>query len=238
MDKDLHERLRRYLENQLSEEERLEVDQQLQSIPEWAATLTLLLQLRSSARAEVGAAIRQQVDEELTAPVPRIKWLRPVLGIAASFALLLACWWMMQSPVSSEKLFTDSFEVPKASLARDLNSDNRLNTLLDAFNQGDFTPILQAGPSLLKNETIDYASALAFHLGIAQLQNDQAALALNTLEQVDSESNFHFNARWFEALAHLSLGNTQEAQAILKSLPENYASPNGIARKKILKQLK
>ncbi|MEO1435148.1 MAG: hypothetical protein AAFV80_06390 [Bacteroidota bacterium] len=238
MDKDLHERLRKYLEHQLSAEERAYVDQQIQSDPQWATALQLMQQIRSSARAEVGVSIRQQLEEELERPTTRVKWLRPAIGIAASLALLIACWWMLQSAVAPSQVFANSFEVPKASLARDLGPQNVLNSLLDAYNQGNFDPILEQGPALLTDETIDYTSALAFHLGIAQLQNAQADLALNTFTQVDPESNFHFDALWFKALANLSLDKVQEAKGLLNSLPEKYISPNGRSAKQVLKKLK
>ncbi|MEM6722893.1 MAG: hypothetical protein AAF598_02585 [Bacteroidota bacterium] len=238
MDKNLHELLIQYLDNQLSGKDRQYIDQQLEQDPEWGISLELLTQLRSSAKAEVGAAIRQQLDRELAQQPSKLKWLRPAIGIAVSLLLLLAFWWMIQTPTSPTSLFADTFEAPKASMARTADQTDQLNALLEAFNKGQYEPILNQGPRLLELEKFDHRQALTFYLGIAQLQNHQETLALETFAKVDPESNFHYDAGWFRSLAYLSLGKTAEAAAQLKRLPDNYLSPNGIAPKTVLKQLK
>lgn len=240
MNKDLHDILNQYLENQLSPERKSEVEKKLESNPEWQEGLRLILSLKANARELIKSEIRAQLDEPIIKPKSRISRSRIAMAAAACLFLTFATWGMisvLKTP-SSNKLFSQTFELPKASKARNSADQNpAFSKLMESFNQGDYTLVLEDGAQLLKDKNQSQHSSIAYFHGLAALKLEQYEQALNSFDRINKESIYYPDGLWFSALSYLAKDQKENSLLHLNDLPEGYKSPNGIRADSLIKKL-
>lgn len=233
--------------------------------PEFAALVARDVEMLQAIRAsdEVDALRRQLTAMETSwdkpdAPAPRRRRgyfpLRSIFWVAAGLLLLtlaLVLFFRAQQAKSPEEIFAEHFDLAKTletpglrrgdpAHPRDGLADAPFFALLYAMEDE-----LRSGNTALALETINrlrampkssgYSDRLAWHAGLARLQNGDAEAAILEFESIKEE--YPGQKPWFVALAKLKAGQTEQAKSDFERI-RNSTSPYAAEAGAILMQLK
>lgn len=217
------EMLIRYLDNELTAEERLQVEKELgdPDINEQLSRLQLAkkaFQLYAR-RQQVAAAIRplRQVDRSETSQRPDRSWLRTAMRVAAVIILLVVVAGIIQySLLDNQRLFSSQYEAFSLGTYR---SDAPPSSIEQAFRQNDFPLVVQR-----YKETNSIASTDHFLAGQAFLSLNDAPNAIAAFEkQLALNSALEFkpyqdDTEYYLALAYLLAGDIAKALPIFEKI--------------------
>ncbi len=229
MDKD-QLAIEKYLDGQMTATERAAFTERLASDRQLAEAVDAERASRQLIKIGGRQKLREQLaqlDQQLeaqTVPMQRTTWHRPLLVAASVLLLLSIAWWLWPtSAVEPTQLFADYYETYRGPVQ--LRGDNSSLT----------TPWTQACKYY---EEQNYAAAAAafeqalgggaapdnqiqFYLGQSLLAQKppRSTAAIQAFQQVrQSQNDFQAPALWYQSLAALQLGQTEQAKTLLETL--------------------
>ena len=150
-----------------------------------------------------------------------LRYLRPILAIAASLALLITLYTINQNDVSADTLATQyldsqTIQHPGSFKGVANSNSNRIIGIM-AFNEGDFKKAaMQFEEIVLPNEEDLH------YLGLAHLKNGQYQKAIVNLKKgAVKTSRYREEANWFLSLAYLLNGQDANAKYWLEQIGNN-----------------
>ena len=222
----IHDQLDRYYSGELNETERLEIEQRIQSEPEWrkAAAVhqqltgflseTDVLELRMELEEVAKEMIGGQKPMEESAQGGRWRW-----GIAASIlAIIVFSWWWMQREPSAAALFAEYYS-PYLGYHQQRGADGEaaLTEAFRAYEAGNYAEAIQE----FKQVTVAEDELMVwFYLAQAELAHGNASEARKGFDTVINQGdNFYIaQAEWYICLAHLQMGDLDAARAALDQI--------------------
>lgn len=243
MDEDMYETVEAYLNNTLSETERKEFEKRLAADTDFRDEVKPLLANELALQQAADQEKRKRFDEwyaeakeEGITPPTQVRPIRPLwiaVGIAAAIAVLLLVFWPRPKAINAQELYAANFQPyypPEVRGGTDLDSLTKAAHVF--ILQEDYD---QAIP-LMEEIISDDESALKerLYLASAYLETDQAQKALDLLKPISFEESAE--AAWYQAMAHLALGNWEEAKPLLERLATKEDSFYGKKAREVLKE--
>lgn len=207
-----------YLDNQLSKEQQIIVEQLKNTDPEFSNKIEhvsgLIAGIREAALIERMKVWHRNLDSDSEFSLPARKNLFSKYLIAASIFLLLGLgtWWLLR-PSPAEQLFTQFYQ-PDPGLATVMAETNQyeFEKAMVEYKMGNYTKALKAWNLQLKQAPQN--DTLQFFVGNALLALNKKAESIPHLEYVAKlpTSAFHKDACWYLGLVLLSEDKTEDAQ--------------------------
>ena len=162
----------------------------------------LKVQLSNIERAQPGARVR------------KMSWQRIAIAAAASVALVICAYLVLQNaPQSPQELYVEYYTEYRdpVSVRGDENQSTE-NAAYAAYRAGDY----QTAISVFSQ--VESPSEMArFYHGLALLKTDQFVAAAGRLDAVSSgNSTYQQQASWYAILAVLNLGNVEQSVSRLQ----------------------
>lgn len=246
--KDHHKKIEQYFANELSEQDRQELEQQLSSDTELAQAFQLEQDLMAGIEAvgndklreQLGQIHREEIENRQPSKVRSLRrsYLWAVAAVLVIGLLGLVWWLMAPSAISAAGLYAEyaeySFDFTEMGTAEDdLFQAERL------LNQGEYKEALPFLEKYLAQKPEDNRAVLA--LGVAKLESEADATgAIQLFRQVETKGGILQNeAQWHMGLAYLKQGNLEESQKVLAQIPANSARyTQAVSLQKAIERLK
>ena len=216
-------RIEAYHAGQLSGKELEDFLALYKSDPAFAEQVDLFQQAQDAIEAlgqqQLKDAFRQQYQSNTQKVKPL--WSRWYVAAAAAIALLLIFFLVRNnsSTPSPEELYASYESFEPLSLERGNSGIDSLFLIANGlYNEQQYEAAIPLLEKLLENEDFDRKAYAYLHLGIAQLKSGSEKAAVNSLQELDSDSSFYLQAQWNLALAFLKQENTEEAKKVLQIL--------------------
>lgn len=228
------EMIERYLEGDLTAEERIAFEQQLQQDPALAAELALHKKIHAEMQQHTLHEKKQQeLNTTITslnkeffkqpAPVRRIKrWWYAAAGVAAAVVLLLV--WNLFSGTESfdnKKLFAYYAKNPEELPGGERGgaADSLRLKAAALYNSQDYRNALPLLRTLTAANPEDKQLQMA--LAISLMHADLYAEAIRIFERIQTGSSVYMGeATWYKALTLLKQNNLSECYEVLEQIPE------------------
>jgi tetratricopeptide (TPR) repeat protein len=213
------EEIERFLQLEMTEEERVTFLTRIQVDPELAEHLNEMQLLYVGVQE---ASLQQRLDgfhEEMprdnTVKTPGASMfsLRPLL-VAASIIIVftVSAWWLFFRTESNQSIYTDFFSPDPGLISAMTTSDNYLfdRAMID-YKTGNYEAAISAWSKMQtsqpNNDTLNYFLASAF------LATEQSAKAIGYLERVTNSGSSVFvkDTYWYLALAWIREGDVTKA---------------------------
>jgi tetratricopeptide (TPR) repeat protein len=224
------EMLIRYMDNELTAEERLQVEKELATDPEASEQLRKLQvakqALKQYARKEQVAAIRKEMMQEgdmASATLhqsdhpAKVRWLRTTLRAAAVIILLVVVAGIVQySLLDNERLYRTQYQSFSLGTAR---AENKTSQIEEAFRRKDYQAVIS-----FYRQSDSAAATDNFIAGQAFLATDNAANAIAAFEkQLAINSSLDFkpyqdDTEYYLALAYLKAGDVNKALPLFRKI--------------------
>lgn len=164
------------------------------------------------------------------------------LSAAAAIALILfAIGPFSQSSANSSgsaQLFAAHYVFPSGPALRAGQVPSSVwEQALNAYNNKNFDVAVSLFEQGLRQGSIDQRDAAYYYLGHAYLSQEQVAAALDAFEKVGQKSLLYPDARWFKALAYLSVNRVEEGVTTLRAIATDDTHHNQAKAQVLLKQL-
>jgi len=151
--------------------------------------------------------------------------LRTYLAIAASILVLAVAgfWLLNQNTLSNPSELAEAyFENPSIAFAQRDTGDEQLLVIERLFKEKKYTeaiPLLETQFERLDPDPSD----LLLAVGISKMKSDDPAGAIQYFNQIIESKDFNFSdeAKWYLALSHLQLDDTNAAKKVLEDLTQN-----------------
>jgi|GEM_PF-1747362 len=240
------ELIERYLDNELSPDEKVRFESRLRTEASLAEDLHLQRQLREGLRAagrgrllDVLATEDRQMDE-YHPPAQVIRFddatrQRFYWAAAAILLLLIPLYLILGPGRRDDKLFTFYFK-PYQGVS--VQAGDPLAQAMQEYQQRDYAQALPILERLLGEGSAE--DTTLFFKGNASLALDQTPDAISSFRQIvaDPTHPFYREAQWYLALAHLQDGATDEAKVQLQSFVSDTSHPHHQEATELLKKLK
>ncbi len=220
--------IQKYLENDLSEEEKRSFDQRLAEDTEFVEELKIATVINADfnlKQKERWKAMREEVQIiPLNGQQKGRNWLRPLLIAASILFIGLTAFWFLNN--ESLDNMVDSQLAAGHTAPMTMRGENRqLNTAWEnvrvAFVEEDFALVIDL-ITALKPEQRPESVETDFYLGLAYLYENQYDQAIGSLRKVLSQSSdYEEETQWFLALAYLKNNQSAEARKLLQHISEN-----------------
>ncbi|MEM9819872.1 MAG: tetratricopeptide repeat protein [Bacteroidota bacterium] len=255
--KEIYEQIDRYLQAQMSEEERLAFEQRIATDPDLASELQLQQDIAGGIRAHHHQKIKKKLDQihdELhtdTAPsINKRRWLYPLLAVAAiALLLLLVRQSWSGSKTSPEQLYAQFYQSHPVSLAsRSTDVDEQILQIDALYKQRAFQtllPQIEAKLAKIQNDqdttkqTIDVLPKLLLAAGITHLETGQTQKAVDDFQRIiDTNDPFlKDHALWYLALSRLRQKQIEPCRKALQDLTKNQRADHYEEALQLLKAL-
>lgn len=178
-------------------------------------------QLKAMLQAEEERLRQPQAPQGVvrTLPSARRRWL----GLAATILLLLALglWWTYTGPAAAPPNYLADYFEPfpnrAVNITKSANEASRRERAYAAYQIGDYATVIAELSVVLQDSSV---AVDQFYLANALLATGQAARALPLFERLADDPRFPLapQSRWYQALALLELGRTDEARELLRKI--------------------
>ncbi len=162
--------------------------------------------------------------------------------MAAAVLLIVTAVFLIRnlSSPTPEKIFAQQFEMPSPPNVRTMeaNTNAQWEQAIAAYNAQQFENAINLMQELLQDNELIIRDRVHFYVGIAYLQNNQAAQAINHFQSVLSQSSYAQQAVWYTALTYIKLEDTEAAMKLLQTIVEDPNHYKRNAAQVILEQLK
>ena len=234
--------LQKYLDHSLTEEEKTLLEKEIKENPDFQRELEEAYDLRKAIIAHKKEQLKTTF-KTLGQPqkTPFITKFKPY-GIAASIfiGILILAYFLMNSPVSNEALFSENFE-PYRNIITPIerseeSTDNKSQEYVAFYDYetGNFEAALVAFTHLYETEKTSY---YLFYKANCELQLNEVDVAINTfLAHQKSNDTFKEKGKWYLALAYLKNNNNVKCKLILEEIIK-HKSYNYTKAKKISERI-
>ncbi len=222
----MEEQIDKYLQGQLSAEERVAFEARCKAEPALTAALVDFVTAEHAARRYARQArfdALNGVYDELAAAgktTVRTLNLRTYVMVAAAAVAVLAAvfvgYQQLQTP-TPEGLYAEYVTPFPLSFQRGASTDT-LNQLSEVYYQGDYEKAITLTQDLLTDSTAENRNKLYMCLGMSLLLKDQATEAVAAFQQVAPVSSFIENAQWYTALAYLKANDIESAKPLFEEM--------------------
>lgn len=234
--------LQKYLDHSLTEEEKLLLEKEIKENPDFQSEL----QEASDVRKAIIAHKKEQLKTTFktlgqSQKTPFITKFIPY-SIAASvfISILIVAYFLMNSPVSNETLFSENFEPYRniitpieRSEATPLNKSEEYVAFYEYETENYETALLEF-TRLYESEKKSY---YLFYKAICELQLDKVDLAIDSfLAHQKLNDTFNEKGKWYLALAYLKNNDRAKCKIILEAVIQ-HKSYNYLKAKKILERI-
>ena len=213
-----HELLEKYIDNELSDVERLTVDVLLSKDPLMVEDLAALQASKKAVRLyginnEVAAIQKQYLANQTTTAKRAVvrSIFRTGLRVAASVIIIVAAYGTFKyTSVDQSELFADNFSSYELNRVRGASNPDQVE---NAYLNKDWKTVTQ-----LVKQVAAPGNKELFLAGMAQLELNQAAEAINSFNQVLANNQrggldyFNDEAEYYLALSYIK--NSEAAKAI------------------------
>jgi len=238
MEDQLLDKIEKYLNGSLSEQEEKAFDAAIEKDPKLAATVdnfgvanaAVELLIEDNLRAELDSLRAEESAEGATnvvsinknKPVAKMRSLRTYLAAAASVAILLGFFGMnwvgsnYSDTALSEGIY-DGYDMPNVRSGS--NTLHPFSEGITAYNSGDYTKAIPFFQGIVVDDP-RYAEA-QFYLGHALLNNKDFSAAATQFQKVRTLNDVRYteNAEWYQVVAQLSAEETNnEFQTLLNKI--------------------
>lgn len=221
------ETIERYLDDSLSDNERLQFEQKLKDDPTLKGKVEDVKQMILGIE---GASLAQQLDSFHDDMVPvrsldtssnsgslkaaRQKLIRYIA--AAAIIVAVGVLWVQNQGSTTQKLFAKHFTAdPGLPTTMGATANFEFYDAMVNYKQGDYRTAIEKWqaqlPSQPKNDTLQY------FLGVAHLANGNETQAITYLQQLSqaSQNSFKNETAYYLGLAHLKADNVEDAKKYL-----------------------
>lgn len=218
------ELIERYLNDELSAEERKQTEQRMSADPEFKRKLEVFREFRQiySDDSQSFRALLKEVDEEYrqNRKPKNNYWL--IAASVSILALLAAAYFLFLSPAQQpEELYAQHFSLPADNLTvRGDESQQLLNQAMSLYNEQQFEQALQRFDAwqAQHGDTIPvvFYSAMS-HMAQGEMESAIAKLRMIIMERT-ADATYTAASRWYLSLAYINDGQKQKAEDLLKDL--------------------
>jgi len=229
------ELIERYLNDELSAEERKQAEQRMSADPEFRRKLEVFREFRQiySEDSQSFRTLLKEVDEEYRQDRKPKNHYWLIAASVSLIGLLAAAYFLFLSPVSQpEELYAQNFSLPADNLTVRGDEDQQLlNEAMALYNNRQLDEALQRFDAwqAQHGDTIPvvFYSAMS-HMGQGEM--DSAIEQLKTI-MLDRSADASYSAasRWYLALAYLKVDQKEEARSLLHDLAGGSSSYAGKA---------
>ncbi len=239
-----YELFEKYCSEELSAEEKAELDKMLNEDATLQKELRLYQELHSHLDTTLNTEhelldlkknLKQIADTytENTIPAKKSKVIKlPVwsYAAAASVAILFGIYFLNPGNPS----YTDFANIPELSIVERATAEEDIKGAENAFNTKDFATAEKYLDRLLKKDANN--TEFQYYYGIALLEQDKFDMATKVFGVLlNGNSAYKYKAQWFEALNQLKQEKYEECMLLLKGIPEQ--SEDYDTAQKLLKKL-
>ena len=215
--KEKYDLIEQYLAGELKGAALADFEQQLNVDPSLQKEIELHAKVAATLKGEKVHELRSvitSVDQNWQAPQARRIPMRWVMGIAASLALLITAIFLFRP---QQDPFVAYFEVyPTTFLTRYDTTNQMILAATQAYNDGSYKDAITQLENLIQTNSNDLR--YPFYLGLSHLASEAPDKAIPYLTQVAEEPGnlLQEQARWYQALAYLRVGKSEQAKFILE----------------------
>lgn len=254
MNNDTYELIDQYLTGQMTNEEALSFGRNMASEPALNAQVEdsklVLASIRELGRQElksklkrihreeiVGAAAEQSSDTNHVPARPRaLQWKQWAVAASLVGVAVLGAFWALRQTPTDEQLFSEYFQpFELKSTLRGAAEDDLLHQADSLQGIGLFGAAEGKLKQVLAAEPTEPKAQLA--MGSCLLSQKRAADALPYLQKAASNPYFEESAKWYQALAYLSLAQPENAKQILETLSNKPSGKYKSQAKQLLERM-
>ncbi|MEL6558242.1 MAG: hypothetical protein AAFQ94_08665 [Bacteroidota bacterium] len=210
-----------YVAGKLSEAEQLTFEEKLRSDETFKANYDQYLNSTAAIKTiHFSNEISAVLEEEISHDRKTINLKQITIGIAASIALIIASYFVINSGenVSNLEIFYSYYDAYPA-LQNIRGSETDLNKeIIGAYSERKYALAIR----LIESKTADKADDINLILSISFIEQKSYEKALSTLGLIDSDGLFSEQKQWYEALTLIALERTQDAITILRSFEKTH----------------
>lgn len=168
------------------------------------------------------------------------RWFTIVLGVAASFALVLgAGYWYIASQISPTELYYAHYQ-PYPNIINPVERSgtapqDQMGRAMMAYEKGRYDVAI----TLFEQKGNDLETPYKFYLALSLLEVGESGRTVNLLEEVvaSDDETFFLPALWYQGLAYLRAKRTEEAREVFNQLLDQKNSTYHPRAKEILERL-
>ncbi|MEM7374107.1 MAG: tetratricopeptide repeat protein [Bacteroidota bacterium] len=236
-----------YIRGELSAADQAAFEQQIKEDDSLADELRLHLQaqyaiLASAEEAEI-AKLSARFEQSASArTVPLFGTYSRAIAAAVLLLIGLALalrFFLGSSAQTAPELYAAHFvPLPSPEIRSQTNpQEQRWKEALTLYDQGSLEEMIQATGQLLADTAFRQQSQAQLYVGLAHLQMNQTAPAIEAFSQVSEQSFSYLDAQWYLALAHLKADQPDQAKTVLTHLQSQPTAYRQEEIREIMKQL-
>lgn len=220
---ELNEHIDEYIRGELSDAERKNFQQKMDSDPDFAKKVkqqqVLAEGITAYGQQQLKYNLQQMHQELFEEPKPRylyaLRW--PALAAAASIALLaILAYWLWFSNPNPQQLFASHFEpYPVNFASRAISVAPEASDIQKLYIEQRYAEALPGMEKLLQLQSDHQRLRLA--LGIAYLAENKADQSIETLKAID-DPLLQAVSKWYMALAYLQKNESASAKSLLEDI--------------------
>jgi len=240
----LQERMERYLNEELTQEERSAFQAELKANAAFAEQVRNYALARQAIQAEARSQLREQVAQayqnyegEEVEPETQQSGGMPVLWrAAAAIALIVGLgigYVALQSPADP---YSEYYSTPGApsGIRGEADAAKEATAL---YTNKDYAAAANAFEALANDASYDFRAEARLYAGVCRLELTQALAAIEQLKMVPEGSSSKASANWYLAMGYLLLPDYDQAAEVLKPMAESAKHPHRDDAKKALKSI-
>ncbi len=215
------EHIEKYLAGELSEEEKLNFEKEMEANQHLAEEVELIKNMKGGIRLYGNTKLKEKLDEihqkTVNKPVSVFN-IRRVVAIAASVAFLILAYglwqWNFGGSNTTENLYAEYHQPYDWDFNQRGGQDNDLASLFELYQQEDYNSFIAEAEKRSFDLTQNPPLAMALGNAYEVVGNSQKAQA--AYQAAATNPLFEQEGRWYQALSLIKESNIQEAEEILE----------------------
>lgn len=218
LNQELFERIEKYIDGTMSQDERLSFEKELQENELLRNEVELQQNLQMSLAI---AAINKQTEQKESKSLKLVKSNRFYWGATAAALLLIA--FPIYLIFFAQKDLYKEYYLPDPGLPTVMGStkDYRFQDAMIDYKMKDYALAKDKWENLAKENPQN--DSIHYYIAMANLNLNDYALADKQLSEISQNSTFHHKVLWYRALIALKRNNTEQAKKWLRLLNDNNA---------------
>lgn len=215
------DRLKDYLDNRLSKEEKDSIESRLESDPEFKKQFNIHKSLLEGVEYHFDKQLKQSFKDREIKQRKRRRLM--VMAAAASFLILaILSYQLWDTNLNHTEVFLQYYK-PYYNVVDEPNRDSVLladgASAFQLYDKGEYPKAIEGLRSALASDP--HNAQTSFYLGLSYLAANQPDSAIRYLDKgYPGESAFSEPAQWYLGLAYLKSGRTEAAKNIFKEISD------------------